>query len=538
MNLHRRLLVPVGIVAGGALAGTSAAQCGQVVPGTTRINNGTGALYREFRELAIGMTSNLGRNDRKNCPTCPSWPMAAGDVLFGSSRGLSLCAPTTCSITTSCDEDQTIDFWLPTIAPGPNAPNQYTLGLDVGALSHEMGLHGITQTNGNANLGSNVRLQTISGSSSGSAIKFYNTSTTVNASPTFQATISVSGVPNTTSPEYESRLVCRPAICDTHAGLVFDSISFSPMISLRMGAALSVLESRTPPNYEFIVHAGDMNPIPGYMHDEPDGELITRVFEEGSYCVAVSDRDLANNQTSDIADETFRDGLLLDRPGAILTTSDTAPIEDLSFRVGTPDRMAVISVRKDEPYDVKFVEFRVVAPGTSVPPTGQPLSTPSSADNCGAAEVLLTVIAYAGNNPTSTGLTVTADLSLIGGPSVASLVDDGTAGDVTAGDSVFSLLTLVTAGTPDGHLRLPFTVADSMARSSSEYIHLDVDACASGCPPCAGDFNQDGGVDGQDVETFMRAWAAADVRADTNLDGGVDGADVETFFLVWQAGGG
>lgn len=54
---------------------------------------------------------------------------------------------------------------------------------------------------------------------------------------------------------------------------------------------------------------------------------------------------------------------------------------------------------------------------------------------------------------------------------------------------------------------------------------------------CPADFNQDGGVDGQDVEAFFLAWEAGDNRADVNQDGGVDGADVEMFFVHWQAGG-
>ncbi len=53
---------------------------------------------------------------------------------------------------------------------------------------------------------------------------------------------------------------------------------------------------------------------------------------------------------------------------------------------------------------------------------------------------------------------------------------------------------------------------------------------------CLGDFNRDGGTDGSDVETFFRAWEAADESADVNLDGGVDGRDTEAFFLAWEAG--
>jgi hypothetical protein len=53
---------------------------------------------------------------------------------------------------------------------------------------------------------------------------------------------------------------------------------------------------------------------------------------------------------------------------------------------------------------------------------------------------------------------------------------------------------------------------------------------------CIGDFNDDGGVDGADVEAFYTAWAAAETNADTNGDGGVDGGDVEAFFARWQTG--
>ena len=53
---------------------------------------------------------------------------------------------------------------------------------------------------------------------------------------------------------------------------------------------------------------------------------------------------------------------------------------------------------------------------------------------------------------------------------------------------------------------------------------------------CIADFNEDGGVDGSDVEAFFRAWESADSSADVNIDGGVDGADIETFFARWAAG--
>ncbi|MFZ4430756.1 MAG: hypothetical protein ACOYPS_10420 [Phycisphaerales bacterium] len=54
---------------------------------------------------------------------------------------------------------------------------------------------------------------------------------------------------------------------------------------------------------------------------------------------------------------------------------------------------------------------------------------------------------------------------------------------------------------------------------------------------CAADYNQDGGVDGGDIESFFADWEASGGCSDVNQDGGVDGSDIESFFQVWEAGG-
>lgn len=55
-------------------------------------------------------------------------------------------------------------------------------------------------------------------------------------------------------------------------------------------------------------------------------------------------------------------------------------------------------------------------------------------------------------------------------------------------------------------------------------------------PGCPSDFNDDGGVDGSDVEAFFIAWESGDVLGDFNEDGGIDGTDVEAFFFRWEQG--
>ncbi len=54
---------------------------------------------------------------------------------------------------------------------------------------------------------------------------------------------------------------------------------------------------------------------------------------------------------------------------------------------------------------------------------------------------------------------------------------------------------------------------------------------------CPADFNQDGGVDGADVNAFYQAWENGDSLADVNCDGGVDGSDITVFFAAWENGG-
>ncbi len=56
-----------------------------------------------------------------------------------------------------------------------------------------------------------------------------------------------------------------------------------------------------------------------------------------------------------------------------------------------------------------------------------------------------------------------------------------------------------------------------------------------GTPPCAGDPNGDGVVDGLDMGLVLSAWASAEPSADLNLDGVVDGLDMSVILSGWGA---
>lgn len=112
----------------------------------------------------------------------------------------------------------------------------------------------------------------------------------------------------------------------------------------------------------------------------------------------------------------------------------------------------------------------------------------------------------------------------------------------------------LSSGAPDGVYLLEleiFSTSSSIARSEPFWVLFDQNATAQAMAdaatwvqlnyiepaPCPADFNQDGGVDGSDVESFFLAWESGDTPADVNFDGGVDGSDIETFFVAWQNGG-
>jgi hypothetical protein len=89
-------------------------------------------------------------------------------------------------------------------------------------------------------------------------------------------------------------------------------------------------------------------------------------------------------------------------------------------------------------------------------------------------QTLITVAVTPGANPTSAGLAVVADLSTIGGSAAQTLFDDGTNGDQTAGDNIFSIRTAVPSTQAVGVYSLPFTVSDNFPRSSNGSISLTV----------------------------------------------------------------
>lgn len=149
------------------------------------------------------------------------------------------------------------------------------------------------------------------------------------------------------------------------------------------------------------------------------------------------------------------------------------------------------------------------------PPSGVGAANPSSV--APGNQSLLTVTVTPGTNPTSTGLSVTGDLSSIGGSGTQQFFDNGTNGDVTAGNNVFSFNATVSLATSPGAKSLPFTITDAQARNGGGNISLSVTA-----PPVTpgtvvisqiygGGGNADAPYTHDYIEIFNRSGSAVDI---------------------------
>ena len=111
-------------------------------------------------------------------------------------------------------------------------------------------------------------------------------------------------------------------------------------------------------------------------------------------------------------------------------------------------------------------DFSITANGiTPTNPSGTGTANPNSVFP--GDSTLLTVNVTPGNNPTSTGLAVVADLSSIGGSSTQSFSGSG---------NTFTYTATVASGTTPGLKSLPFTVTDAQSRSGNGSISLTVQA--------------------------------------------------------------
>ncbi len=154
--------------------------------------------------------------------------------------------------------------------------------------------------------------------------------------------------------------------------------------------------------------------------------------------------------------------------GTTANCSETAPTAVL-----TNSTAALRKANGATDTDNNSADFTIGAPTprNSVYPFGATgLSYPVQAGGTS----LLTVTVTPGTSPASTGITVTCNLSAIGGSATQTLYDDQTNGDVTAGDNIFSYLATIPMGTAGGLKNLACSGSDAQTRTFTVTIGLIV----------------------------------------------------------------
>ncbi len=154
--------------------------------------------------------------------------------------------------------------------------------------------------------------------------------------------------------------------------------------------------------------------------------------------------------------------------GPTATLSNTTAALRTPVCKNTPSNAADFAAGNPTPRNTSTA-FQSCSSIVGVPLSASAVATPASAYT--GTETLLTVAVTPATQPSSTGIQVTADLSNAGGSSSQALYDDGTHGDVTAGDNIFSYILTPTI---PGTYTLPVRVSDAQIRIVTTSISLAV----------------------------------------------------------------
>jgi hypothetical protein len=150
------------------------------------------------------------------------------------------------------------------------------------------------------------------------------------------------------------------------------------------------------------------------------------------------------------------------------------------------------SIGSNQDTDNNQNDFRLLSPGDPQNASSQCLSgpPPQSLHGTGAADPssvnsgstsLLTINVTPAANPSSTGLTVTGNLTTIGGIATQQFFDDGTNGDAVLGDNRFSYLATIAPSATAGAKTIAVSIADTQGRSASTSITVTIISSSPSC---------------------------------------------------------
>jgi hypothetical protein len=259
----------------------------------------------------------------------------------------------------------------------------------------------------------------------------------------------------------------------------------------------------------WVLYDANFNAITNAEDSGLTGQTLAAVravnLTSGTYYVAYSTYRTASSQVTPAAPgETFWTGPLLDFPNAVANSS-TGTAASLAFRITDAAGTTAVAASKPGAFDVQFIQFTVAAVQTNPAVTAS--IAPGTVLNDGTGSAVVTATVNPGQNPTSTGLSVSLDAALVGGGTVT-LLDNGAAPDVTAGDNIFTGTVTAANNSAVGTFSLPITVTDAESRTGTTSVSLTtrepLGACCaptgctiitlSACTTAGGTFLGDGSI--------------------------------------------
>ena len=111
-------------------------------------------------------------------------------------------------------------------------------------------------------------------------------------------------------------------------------------------------------------------------------------------------------------------------------------------------------------------------------------------------------------------------------------------GDIDTADASWGIRSFYVSEhvTPTANVQVRFIVSDnpnnSVTEAGVDEYRVEQVICED-TPPCMGDINGDGNVDGSDLATLLGSWETSSSKSDLNNDGLVDGADLATILGFW-----
>jgi hypothetical protein len=262
--------------------------------------------------------------------------IAPGERLVGVSTG---------AIGSGAGE-ATADYFRVTTGPAAAGVYRHRLVLTSATPGHALSLRGLTQSGGFIAPGSEAALQIASDSTQPSRfVQWYG------FGQQERMVVRVSGHAGTTEPYAAAYMV--DAITPPNLGAFAGGITISTDGLSNVDTDLWLYDSQ----FHAMPGAGNDDGVPG--SNSPRQSVLVRMLPAGTYYLALSDYNLANDQSSP-PDDLSRSGPVLEHAGAVVNGSASSGLS-LAFSVrDSRGRLVVTPASKAGAFDVAFYRFEIL----------------------------------------------------------------------------------------------------------------------------------------------------------------------------------